>query len=453
MNGIFNGNLNHRCHVNDNEEFENTLKQIESLRRFVPDFTNSFNRILNNFTEFIQAVEKLDQIAASVQRLKSEHEKKNQELEMLKEEREIMEKQCEIDSDCRVDLDVGGQKFATTVHRLTKGMDSPFFTKLINERWRKSTNNVDNPIFIDRDGRLFDYILKYLRTGQINIDDKRTIEDLLTEAKFYGFKRLADELSTMLSTADSPKSASSLPSVSLFKTPHSSPKNSLNDISNGSRPPTNNSPGFSKAKVHPAQTASSWRSNTSNEIQLNVFIGSNLLNSEYEEKLLEFLGTENQQFRQQWNLIYRASEHGFDAANFHQHCDSHAPTISIIQSDIGNIFGGYTAVPWSSAEIRADHRDPTAFLFTLKSTINCPASKFPISPEHEHAAISQNPTCGPNFGSPNNEGSDICLRNKFNEKTNCIFFPKSYIDTTGKGGPVFGKRYFACKEIEVFSLK
>jgi hypothetical protein len=43
-----------------------------------------------------------------------------------------------------------------------------------------------------------------------------------------------------------------------------------------------------------------------------------------------------------WNLIYRASQDGFEAANFHSKCDNKPNTLVIIKSENGNIFGGYT---------------------------------------------------------------------------------------------------------------
>ncbi len=45
---------------------------------------------------------------------------------------------------------------------------------------------------------------------------------------------------------------------------------------------------------------------------------------------------------QKWNLIYRASQDGFEAANFHSKCDNKPNTLVIIKSENGNIFGGYT---------------------------------------------------------------------------------------------------------------
>ena len=41
-------------------------------------------------------------------------------------------------------------------------------------------------------------------------------------------------------------------------------------------------------------------------------------------------------------LLYRASELEYSAAQFHKLCDDQGPTITIIKSNFGNIFGGYT---------------------------------------------------------------------------------------------------------------
>ena len=47
-------------------------------------------------------------------------------------------------------------------------------------------------------------------------------------------------------------------------------------------------------------------------------------------------------------LLYRASENEYSASQFHKLCDGKGTTITIIESDFGNIFGGYTNIPWAS---------------------------------------------------------------------------------------------------------
>ena len=66
------------------------------------------------------------------------------------------------------------------------------------------------------------------------------------------------------------------------------------------------------------------------------------------------------------NLLYRASDHEYLASKFHDLCDGKNDTIVLIQSDFGNIFGGYTNIPWSTDG--EYHRDKDkSFLFLLYS--------------------------------------------------------------------------------------
>ncbi len=44
--------------------------------------------------------------------------------------------------------------------------------------------------------------------------------------------------------------------------------------------------------------------------------------------------------------LYRASEHGFTRRSFLDKCDYKAPTLSVIQSEHGYIFGGFTSKQW-----------------------------------------------------------------------------------------------------------
>ena len=55
-----------------------------------------------------------------------------------------------------------------------------------------------------------------------------------------------------------------------------------------------------------------------------------------------------------WKLIYRASEHNYSAKSFHECCDDKGPTLVIIKSSGGWIFGGYTTQSWSGTCICYD---------------------------------------------------------------------------------------------------
>ena len=65
-----------------------------------------------------------------------------------------------------------------------------------------------------------------------------------------------------------------------------------------------------------------------------------LVSQQYDDKLKEWTGD------YKWRLLYRASEHGYTAESFHGYCDDQGPTLVIIKSSGGWIFGGYTTKSW-----------------------------------------------------------------------------------------------------------
>jgi hypothetical protein len=90
---------------------------------------------------------------------------------------------------------------------------------------------------------------------------------------------------------------------------------------------------------------------------------SKILNaSEYHKKLIDLCEFD---VETKWNLLYRASEHGFTAQDFHSKCDNHANTLAIIKSTNGNIFGGYTQQLWTIIDGGGFKEDKNAFLFSL----------------------------------------------------------------------------------------
>ncbi len=66
-----------------------------------------------------------------------------------------------------------------------------------------------------------------------------------------------------------------------------------------------------------------------------------LVNRQYDDKLREWLGNDYQ-----WKLIYRSSEHGYTVESFHEYCDDKGPTLIVIKSSEGWLFGGYTTQSW-----------------------------------------------------------------------------------------------------------
>jgi len=48
----------------------------------------------------------------------------------------------------------------------------------------------------------------------------------------------------------------------------------------------------------------------------------------------------------EYEKIFTASKDGWNASDFHKHCDNVGPSLSIIQSTAGNVFGGFTKMNW-----------------------------------------------------------------------------------------------------------
>ena len=70
--------------------------------------------------------------------------------------------------------------------------------------------------------------------------------------------------------------------------------------------------------------------------------GTQLVNEQYDTKLREWLGSDYD-----WKLLYRSSEHDYRAKSFHECCDDKGPTLIVIKSSGGWIFGGYTTQSWN----------------------------------------------------------------------------------------------------------
>ncbi|CDW83874.1 UNKNOWN [Stylonychia lemnae] len=83
----------------------------------------------------------------------------------------------------------------------------------------------------------------------------------------------------------------------------------------------------------------------------------------------------------QTKLLYKATNDGFLAANFHQKCDNQGKTISFILSDQGQVFGGYTSLSWASNNTQ--YKDNDAFIFSLsKNTLHKQYQNFDYAVYH-----------------------------------------------------------------------
>jgi hypothetical protein len=84
-----------------------------------------------------------------------------------------------------IELNVGGSVYCTTINTLLSEKNS-FFETLINKK-TEQVKDSNNRYFIDRDGRLFNYVLDYLRNKLSFVPPDNLIETnrLKIEAEYY----------------------------------------------------------------------------------------------------------------------------------------------------------------------------------------------------------------------------------------------------------------------------
>jgi hypothetical protein len=68
--------------------------------------------------------------------------------------------------------------------------------------------------------------------------------------------------------------------------------------------------------------------------------------------------------------LYKATEHGFAIDKFHSLCDEKGPTLSLIKTVSGNIFGGYTTMSWDTSD--EYKKDTQSFLFSVDKQTRYP---------------------------------------------------------------------------------
>jgi len=175
--------------------------------------------------------------------------------------------------------------------------------------------------------------------------------------------------------------------------------------------------------------------------QNQLFVGGTLLTIDHQVQLNRFYGDE----KQKWLLIYKATKNGFDPDICHQYCDKQGPTLTVIQSSEGYLFGGYTAASWNIKN-NVWIVDKTAFLFTLINPHNIASTKY-ITRLNGINAIWSNFLDGISFGC-----FDMCvyLQQGRNGESSSGF-PVDYIDTTGRGRLTFtGSTKFSIADIEMY---
>eukprot|EP01084_Bolivina_argentea_P198840 340361_1 len=165
------------------------------------------------------------------------------------------------------------------------------------------------------------------------------------------------------------------------------------------------------------------------------------------EQLLQE-NSKNELLDKQWNLLYHAKINGFERESFVNKCHDKRNLLCFIQTDSGNVFGGYTSAGWKVELHKRDTylRDTKTFIFLIRSSKNYKPKIFNVRPDKVDKAIR-------NYGSPfycffgTNE---IHLRSKTREGWNynaSVYesYPSSHYLNAGVNS-------FKCTDFEIFQL-
>jgi len=141
-----------------------------------------------------------------------------------------------------------------------------------------------------------------------------------------------------------------------------------------------------------------------------------------------------------WKLIFRGSRDGQNASSFHSNCNNKGPTVTVIKSKAGKIFGGFVDKPWTSSGSYLSTNNAWIFSVTEKK-------KYEQNDPNTYSQYGayDNSSYGPTFGG----GHDIYLANDWTSNSNyCNRHSYNFPDNT----TLTGGYNFSVEEVEVYSL-
>ena len=146
----------------------------------------------------------------------------------------------------------------------------------------------------------------------------------------------------------------------------------------------------------------------------------------------------------QINLLYKASVDGDTCESFFNKCGNKGSTISVIKSNKGKIFGGYTKAEWTDKKGVLRLYDNTAFLYSLDNK-----EKYNIlKPE---LAICCYPGDNCIVYGNNSDNNGICLRPNFLKKIN-LENHESRVYDVPQNCYLSGEQMFTIEDVEVYQI-
>ena len=141
-----------------------------------------------------------------------------------------------------------------------------------------------------------------------------------------------------------------------------------------------------------------------------------------------------------YTLLFRASNDGFSASNFHSKCDGKNNTVTLVETLNGKRFGGFTDAAWDQSN--NFKTGSNGFIFSLddKSIYYNKNSNYNIYCYSDR---------GPTFGG----GHDFCIYDNCNSNDSSYDNSGHSYETNGKKYALAGQNKFLVKDYEVYLLE
>jgi len=176
-----------------------------------------------------------------------------------------------------------------------------------------------------------------------------------------------------------------------------------------------------------------------------LFIDSKILKGPEKKQLLQWLPKGDK--KKKWKLMYRGSKHGFVSTQFHAKLDNKAgTTVSVIQSTMNHVFGGYTTVAWTSSGNYASDNNSWIFLVRAGKNITPKKGKWKIS-QTQYSVYHSSGNL-PTFGG----GHDFCVTSAANTNTSSYANAGHSYACPKNNNLLAGQYNFSVKELEVYML-
>jgi len=192
-------------------------------------------------------------------------------------------------------------------------------------------------------------------------------------------------------------------------------------------------------------SARSISSNINNNINSNISVsnGSMVIPSLLESGLKTLLSSWISQGLN-YNLIYKASIHGFGASTFHSKCDNKGPNIVIMRTNFNKIIGGFTPLSWvTPINSGLFYKDSSGRTFLFSYSLQ---RKYELK-SIEELAICCNKSYGPIFG--NYDLLTVDNSDRYNCGNYDIGTCYSFI---GDKNSFYGGTPYTLREIEVYTV-